>query len=77
MRMDLIWPGRQQSTLVSVLPQLYPTCAHIQVESEYSGSLPEGISIPEDLADDKPGMSCFFLTVGTLLDTTADMSACT
>lgn len=53
MRMDLIWPGLDT---VENSPQLYPTCAHLRVESDVSGSLPKGILIPEAFQDDSEGM---------------------
>lgn len=56
MRMDLIWAGLYSEEYPSYA-QLYPTCAHVRVVSEYSGSLPKGILIPEGLADDLPGTS--------------------
>ncbi|KAK9771610.1 putative Glycoside hydrolase [Seiridium cardinale] len=37
--------------------QIYPSCAQIQVESDYSGELPAGINIPEDLSHTSPGMA--------------------
>lgn len=38
--------------------QVYPGCAQIEVESEYSGNLPEGsVSFPEALYNEAPGMS--------------------
>ena len=63
MRMDLIWAGLY-STEYPSYAQLYPTCAQIRVVSEYSGSLPKGILIPEDLADDLPGTrKCYLLKI--------------
>lgn len=38
-------------------PQFYPSCAHIEVESEASeGGLPEGIKIPEGMDATSPGI---------------------
>ena len=60
MRMDLIWAGLYNPEYPGNA-QLYPTCAQIRVESEYSGSQPHGIMIPEGLADDLPGTSNLYL----------------
>jgi hypothetical protein len=35
--------------------QLYPSCAHIEVESTASGGLPEGVKFPEAYEPDMPG----------------------
>ncbi|CAI6340687.1 unnamed protein product [Periconia digitata] len=54
MRIDLMWPGTKEAEQNDA--QMYPGCAQIEVESEYTGSLPEGgVKIPEDLATGKPG----------------------
>lgn len=56
MRIDLMWPGTKEYQHDDA--QMYPGCAQIEVESEYTGSLPEGgVKIPEDLATGKPGES--------------------
>jgi len=56
--MDLIWPGVEESG-TSIEPQLYPSCAQIEVESTMTGQLPKGIRIPEDFSKKSPGMSIF------------------
>lgn len=58
LRMDLIWPGMWQPPIyVSDIAQIYATCAQILVKSDVTGSLPEGIMIPEGLNGTEPGMS--------------------
>jgi hypothetical protein len=57
LRMDLIWPGLWQPPIyVSDGAQFYPTCAQILVKSNVTGSLPEGIKIPEGFNKTEPGM---------------------
>jgi hypothetical protein len=57
LRMDLIWPGLYEPpNYVAGGSQFYATCAHIRVESETEGPLPEGILIPEGVRDTEPGM---------------------
>jgi hypothetical protein len=59
MRIDLMWPGTK--TYQDDDAQLYPGCAQIEVQSEYTGSLPKGgVKIPEALAKGKPGMQFAF-----------------
>jgi len=36
---------------------MFPSCAHIEVESESTGELPEGVKIPEILSASSTGMS--------------------
>jgi hypothetical protein len=58
LRMDLIWPGLWQPPIyVSDGAQFYPTCAQILVKNNVTGSLPEGIKIPEGFNTTEPGMS--------------------
>jgi len=61
--MDLIWPGVEESG-TSIEPQLYPSCAQIEVEGAVVGELPKGIHIPEDFSKKSPGkiILCVFLT---------------
>ncbi|KAI3336514.1 glycosyl hydrolase family 61-domain-containing protein [Xylariaceae sp. AK1471] len=58
LRMDLVWPGMIDSYVnFTVIAQMYPTCAQIQVESDAkSNALPKGIRIPEDFTHESPGM---------------------
>ncbi|OAG09647.1 uncharacterized protein CC84DRAFT_1202321 [Paraphaeosphaeria sporulosa] len=37
-------------------PQIYPSCAQIEVVSDVTGDLPEGINIPEAFQKNSPGM---------------------
>lgn len=53
LRIDQIWPG---VSVDKAPPQLYPNCAHIEVESEFTGDLPKGIKIPEAFASENEGM---------------------
>jgi hypothetical protein len=56
LRMDLIWAGLWEPPIyVSDGAQFYPTCAHLRIESDVEGSLPEGILIPEGLTAEQPG----------------------
>ncbi|KAH7123543.1 glycoside hydrolase [Dendryphion nanum] len=51
LRVDQIWPGVREYSA-----QIYPSCAHIEVESEYAGDLPKGVKIPEIFSATSPGM---------------------
>jgi hypothetical protein len=59
LRVDLIWPGLLYILDGKVISdgeaQLYPSCAQIEVESEATEPMPQGISIPEDLGTKSPG----------------------
>jgi len=54
LRVDQVYPGVQDS-----VAQIYPACAHIEVESDVNGELPKGIQIEEALSDYAPGMDYF------------------
>jgi hypothetical protein len=55
-RFDTIWPGTlQDSGAVNNYAQIYASCAQIEVESEYTGPLPKGVRIPEDMDVGSPG----------------------
>ncbi|KAI9895993.1 hypothetical protein N3K66_009062 [Trichothecium roseum] len=48
LRMDLVVPGLWEPPIYTAdVAQLYATCAHLSIASEATGSLPEGIKIPE------------------------------
>jgi hypothetical protein len=56
--MDEVNTGLEEHNAVfnsSSPAQLYPSCAQIQIESDFSGSLPEGIKIPDALQHTSPG----------------------
>lgn len=60
LRMDMIWSGTlyemdNGTTFISNEPQIYATCAQIEVESNIVGSLPKGILIPENISHTSPG----------------------
>ncbi|KAI1848649.1 hypothetical protein JX266_005508 [Neoarthrinium moseri] len=60
LRMDEINTGLEEHNEAfnsSSPAQLYPSCAQIQVESDYSGDLPRGIPIPESFSHTSPGMA--------------------
>ncbi|ETS73783.1 hypothetical protein PFICI_14729 [Pestalotiopsis fici W106-1] len=60
LRMDEVNTGLEEHNAVfnSTSPaQLYPSCAQIQVESDFTDPLPQGIKIPEALQHTSPGMS--------------------
>jgi hypothetical protein len=48
MRVDIIEPDE--------LPQFYPSCAQIEVQSEATGELPKGVKIPEDWQKSSEGV---------------------
>ncbi|GAW19297.1 hypothetical protein ANO14919_087830 [Xylariales sp. No.14919] len=56
LRADLVNTGVFEFNFTSFPAQLYPSCLQIHVESDFEGSLPEGIKIPEDLMHESPGM---------------------
>jgi hypothetical protein len=43
------------------VPQLYPACAQIEVESAIAGELPEAINIPAGFSSLSPGMQSLSL----------------
>jgi hypothetical protein len=53
MRMDQIWPGTIYGNFDPA--QLYPSCAHIRVESASGAKFPDGIRIPQNLDQYSPG----------------------
>jgi hypothetical protein len=61
--MDLIFPGfvwYLDGKFISQSPaQLYPSCAQIEVESESTTTLPEGVLIPDAFLNKAPGRFCF------------------
>ncbi|KAI0513300.1 glycosyl hydrolase family 61-domain-containing protein [Xylaria bambusicola] len=57
LRADLVYTGVYEFNFTSFPSQLYPSCLQIRVESDYEGSLPKGIRIPEDMMHDSPGMN--------------------
>jgi hypothetical protein len=56
LRFDLVWASYDDWPA-----QFYPGCAQIEVESDVTGTLPEGIKIPEDLTHYGPG-TCTIMT---------------
>ncbi|KAI0424435.1 glycosyl hydrolase family 61-domain-containing protein [Xylaria sp. FL1042] len=56
LRADLVNTGAFESNFI-IPAQLYPSCLQIRVESDFQGSLPLGIKIPEDLMNESPGMT--------------------
>lgn len=56
LRMDLVVPGLWEPPIYTAdVPQLYATCAHLSIASEATGSLPEGVKIPEVFYTTEPG----------------------
>lgn len=53
MRMDVIWSGAQPGDIQA---QFYPSCAQLDIVSDSTTALPEGVKIPEIFADDQPGI---------------------
>jgi primosomal replication protein N len=52
LRVDLVYNYWQTEA------QLYPTCAHIEVENSVSGDLPKGVKFPEAYEPSMPGEWC-------------------
>jgi len=64
LRLDLLWPGLIGPANIGgenfpngSMAQLYPSCAQLNIESDFSGDLPQGIRIPEDLSFNSSGMA--------------------
>lgn len=51
--MDLIFAALRGNSATS--GQMYPSCAQIEVISETTGSLPEGVHIPDVMSPGSPG----------------------
>jgi hypothetical protein len=74
LRLDEVNTGIQNET--GAVAQLYPSCAQLEVKSDFTGSLPAGVNIPDVLTDASPGMAFSILstTQRTVLITTLGMA---
>ncbi|TGJ82975.1 hypothetical protein E0Z10_g5805 [Xylaria hypoxylon] len=57
LRTDLVNTGVFEANVTTFPAQVYPSCLQIRIESDFEGSLPAGIKIPEDLMHESPGMA--------------------
>lgn len=52
MRMDVQWAGKRGKWT----GQMYPSCAQLNIKSDATGALPEGVKIPDIFSPESPGM---------------------
>ncbi|KAF2742262.1 lytic polysaccharide monooxygenase [Sporormia fimetaria CBS 119925] len=67
MRMDVIWSGWQSEYIkppAAGLAEMYPSCAQLNIVSDSTKELPQGVKIPEIFDIWEPGMT----TSGDMLD---------
>ncbi|KAI0805727.1 glycosyl hydrolase family 61-domain-containing protein [Xylaria sp. FL0064] len=57
LRVDLVNTGVFEFNFTTFPAEVYPSCLQIRVESDFQGSLPQGIKILEDLMHASPGMA--------------------
>ncbi|KAF2280138.1 uncharacterized protein EI97DRAFT_429896 [Westerdykella ornata] len=60
MRMDVVWSGLTNQYIKigepGSLAQMYPSCAHLDIQSDSRAPFPAGVKIPDIFAPEAPGM---------------------